>query len=82
MDKDIKQLMLYYMLRDNFKYNTKSKIRYYLTEHKIYDIDIHKLYVDITNYRIKTYGTSIVDMCTRKEEQHKYILNSYKKGRR
>lgn len=82
MDKDMKQLMLYYMLRDNFKYNTKSKLRYYLNENKISDIDLHKLYVDITNYRIKTYGTSAVEMFTRKEEQHKYILNSYKKGRR
>jgi hypothetical protein len=82
MEKATKETLVYYLIRDDLRYNTKSKLRYYLNEHKIFDIDIHNLYVRLINYRIKKYGTSMVDAYVVKSERHKYILNSYKKGGR
>lgn len=71
---------IYEKLKDDFKVNTTSHIRYYLkiNDYELTSDEIRKVYIKITNYRIKKYGNSIVFKEMPKEKNY-IIQNDYAK---
>lgn len=76
--KKVLETKIFQELKDDIKINTMSQVRYYLIEHNYYGkVDARNIYVKLTNYRIKHYGSSIMNVCVDKDERGKYILNDY-----
>ena len=65
-------------IKDKIELNTMAQLRYYLVEKDLYKlVDSRRLYVKLVNYRIKKYGTSILNIGVEKTEHYKYIINRY-----
>ena len=83
MDKEefkrkLKEQQVFEDLKDRIEINTMAQVRYYLLENfLIGEVNARDLYIKITNYRIKKYGTSIIETSVSREDRHKYILNDY-----
>lgn len=76
--RKLKEQQIFEDLKDRIEINTMAQVRYYLLENfLIGEVDARDLYIKITNYRIKKYGTSIIEASVSREERHKYILNDY-----
>lgn len=83
MDKEefkrrLKEQQIFNELKDNIGINTMAQVRYYLLENfLIGQVDARRLYIKLTNYRIKHYGSSILEVSIPIEDRYKYVLNSY-----
>lgn len=78
MEKDTQKVQfiidyIYEDVKNKIDINTTSHLRFYLDQKKIEltNEEIRRLYIKITNYRIKRYGNSVIF----KEfpKQHEYI---------
>lgn len=67
MDKEefkrkLKEQQVFEDLKDKIEINTMAQVRYYLLENFLLgEIDARNLYIKLTNYRIKKYGSSIIE---------------------
>lgn len=83
MDKEefkrkLKEQQVFEDLKDKIEINTMAQVRYYLLENFLLgEVDARNLYIKLTNYRIKKYGSSIIETSIARQDRHKYILNDY-----
>ena len=70
--------IIYNELKEKLELNTMAQLRYWLKNSEYNGkVDELRLYIRITNYRIKKYGTSIFDVSVKRNEVHRYELNDY-----
>ena len=83
MDKEefkrkLKEQQVFEDLKDRIEINTMAQVRYYLLENFLLgEVDARNLYIKLTNYRLKKYGSSIIETSIGRNDRHKYILNDY-----
>lgn len=74
--------IIYNELKEKLELNTMAQLRYWLKNSEYNGkVDEQRLYIKLTNYRIKKYGTSVFEVPVKRNEVHRYELNDYTEKR-